>query len=214
MAGFWVLHEVKGGGGLPGQDPGCQPAFTDETWLDRSACCDYGRRVLSSAMVHRAGAQVMVCTNCPCPNATNHVVAQGQTDDAGYISLTFSAPFSPTGQGYAYCDQTTAPGYLTNFAYGVFPLTESGWSVHGLLPPITWGIALIRPESQQAEDPAIGATYDPARSILVTGGVFDCLGSPVPGSGVRVCVASGVTGVRRRVCNRPALTETERCRCC
>jgi hypothetical protein len=137
-----------------------------------------------------AGAQVTVCTNCPCPNATNYVVTQGQTDDAGYISLTFQQGLSPTGQGSAYCYQTSAPGYLTNFAYGVFPGTEYGWSVHGLLPPETWGIVLIKSQSQQTEDTAIGATYDPTRSILVTGGVFDCLGSPVPAGSVDVSIST------------------------
>ena len=50
----------------------------------------------------------------------------------------------------------------------------------GLQPPTAWGIGLFTPAAQQANDESVGATYDPTRAIFVSGGVFDCLGSPTP----------------------------------
>jgi hypothetical protein len=136
-----------------------------------------------------AGATVQVCTNCPCPTATNGVVGSGQTDANGYITIRYQQGLSPTGEGSLYCYQTTADGYLTSFAYGGFPQTNGAWSVvDGLLPPEAWGVVLLSPAAQQRNDVTIGATYDPNRAILVTGGVFDCLGSPAQANGASVSI--------------------------
>ncbi len=134
-------------------------------------------------------AQVTVCTSCPCPTATNAVVAQGQTDSDGYVTLNFQQALSITGQGSIPCYQVTAPGYLTAFAYGASPLTKAGWSVrNGLVPRETWGVELFTPAAQQANDESVGATYDPTRAIFVSGGVSDCLGSPAPTGGANVSI--------------------------
>jgi hypothetical protein len=137
-----------------------------------------------------AGAQVTVCTSCPCPTATNAMVAQGQTDPDGYVTLTCKQALSITGQGTTYCYQVIAPGYLTVFAYIPSPLTKrTGWSVHDtLLPRETWGIELFTPAAQQSNDELAGATYDPTRAIFVSGGVFHCLGSPAPSGGANVSI--------------------------
>jgi hypothetical protein len=135
-------------------------------------------------------ASVTLCTNCPCPSATNGVVMSGQTDSNGYVTLMFQQAISPTGQGSTYCWQTSAAGYLTTFSYDGYPFTLpiENYTIDPLNQKTQWGVPLLTPAAEMANDTALHATYDPTRAIFVAGAVFDCLGNPAAAGGAEVSI--------------------------
>jgi hypothetical protein len=135
------------------------------------------------------GAQVTICTNCPCPTATNGVLGQGLTNDGGIYTITFQPVISVLGEGSTFCTQVTAPEYLPDFAYGEYPPVEPRENaISSLLPIATWGVALLTPAAQMANSTGVGGTFDPARAIFVAANVSDCLGSPVLAGGADISI--------------------------
>jgi hypothetical protein len=133
-----------------------------------------------------AGADVSICTACPCPTAATPVLKQGQTDAAGFFTLQYPQMLSPTGIGTPICVQTSAPGYLPTFTYFEFPISQPSFSIDdNLTPKTSVGIALQTQSAQQVDNGANGAGYDAGRGTVGVG-AYDCLGSP--GTGVDVAI--------------------------
>jgi hypothetical protein len=140
-----------------------------------------------------AGASVSVCSSCPCPQPNSPVLAQGQTDDAGSIRIDVPQVVSPMGIGLNGCNQVTAPGYVPEFAYWDFPISESIWAdtdVPGLsrTVAIVGDPQLVTPMAQQEDTTALGMPQQPTRG-QIGAEVFDCLGS-LGGRGAQVTISS------------------------
>jgi hypothetical protein len=131
------------------------------------------------------GADVSVCTGCPCPAANTPVIAHAQTDANGFVTLEVPQYLSATGQAIGICIQTTAPGFLTNFLYAGLPLSEAAFSINDVLQPKTaWGIVLLTASAQQQAQATL-APYDPTRG-LIGAGIWDCLAAPAPSAYVTI----------------------------
>ncbi len=140
------------------------------------------------------GADVEICTSCPCPSANAPVLAHGSTDSNGYFTLPVPQVVSPVGVPSALCVQATAAGYMTTFQQFV-PLSKPAVSIQDLLtPPAAAATPLLTVSAQTANETAFGATYDPARGVIgVT--VWDCLGSPANDVNVTLMLDGGDEGV-------------------
>lgn len=138
-----------------------------------------------------AGAQVSICTNCPCRTATapNVALAQGVTDTDGYVTLPFTQLLSGAGQGSSVCLQVSAPGYLDVFAYSGFTIIEATVGSNPLAPPVLWGISLVTPQVQMTFNDSAGAAFDSTRAPAIYAAVFDCLGDPIPTGGAEVSIS-------------------------
>jgi hypothetical protein len=132
-------------------------------------------------------ASVSICTACPCDGPFNSVLADaGQTNSNGYVTIAFPPPSTPTSQGIPACTQTTADGYVTNFGYPGYPMTEGVVSIdNSLLPPSAWGILMYTPTVLSSRIAATGTMQDPALGVIGMG-VYDCLGSPAGGVDVSI----------------------------
>ncbi|MGO9834695.1 MAG: hypothetical protein ACLP1X_10795 [Polyangiaceae bacterium] len=134
-----------------------------------------------------SGAQVSICTNCPCNSPGNELVAQGQTDSTGHSTISFTQGIFNSGLGSSYCWQVSAPGYLTTFAYDGFPTVETRLALNPLNPGTVYGTPIETPANQMANESTL-APYDSTRSIWVAGNVLDCLTNPVPVGGADVSI--------------------------
>jgi hypothetical protein len=133
-----------------------------------------------------AGADVSICTGCPCPGPFADVLAQGHTDQSGFYTVGFPNVLSPTGGGASICVQVTAPGYVTYLGYTEFPYTEpQAYIKNSLLPPSGWGNVLLPPTDRAQRIASTGITPDPDAGVMAAG-IFDCLGSPAGGVHVSI----------------------------
>jgi hypothetical protein len=132
------------------------------------------------------GASVNVCTGCPC-DAVHPVLGAGQTDQDGYVTLTFTQPLMGSGQAIPVCAVYSAPGYRTTIAYAGSPYVTPIVSVqNSLLQSNYWaGDISPPPVASQVVSSYTGVTPDPALGVGV-GAVFDCLSSPALGVTVSI----------------------------
>jgi hypothetical protein len=127
------------------------------------------------------GANVSICSNCPCPTASFPLLAQGQTGADGFFSLQIPQVLSPNGQSQPLCVETTASGYATTFLYTGFPFSEPTSSIKDSLGPyVSLGLVLFAASNVQQDTTALGGTYDPMRGTIAAG-IFDCLTNPADG---------------------------------
>lgn len=127
------------------------------------------------------GAIVSACTSCPCAPATAPVLAQNPTDMSGFVTLDVPQTLSTTRKALPLCLQTQAQGYLGDFLYLGFPLSEPSFSIaDALLPKLALGIQLLSVQGQMATQTALGVPFDPTRGLIGIN-VTDCLGNLASG---------------------------------
>jgi hypothetical protein len=140
-----------------------------------------------------AGASVSICSGCPCPQPNSPLLAQGQTNDAGSVLLSVPQIVSPMGVGLNGCTQVTAEGYLPEYAYWDFPISEAFFTntdAPGLsrTQALLGDPQLVTPMAQQQDTTLLGTPQQPSRG-QIGAEVFDCLGS-LGGRGAQVTISS------------------------
>jgi hypothetical protein len=131
--------------------------------------------------VRIANAQAAICGtvgngNLPCDSP----LAQGQTDDAGYIAFQVPTALgnSTNPMGIELYGAVSAPGYMPTYGYYFFPLSQSviTWAP-GLSPPL-WSLSM----NPFTGGPSVPGAYTDTGFVLVV--VLDCQGHTA--SGVQV----------------------------
>jgi hypothetical protein len=142
-----------------------------------------------SSQMGVSGADVSICTGCPCPTANTPVLAHAQTDGSGHFTVPVRQSVGPANVANTLCVQTTAPGYMTTFTYFTTPISTPTASIdEQLLPEVGAGIALLTPSAQMLNEQAFGVTYDQTRGAVGVG-IWDCLSNPA--NGVSVTLSGG-----------------------
>jgi hypothetical protein len=125
------------------------------------------------------GQSVAICNACPCGTPASPVLADGSTDDAGFVTLQFQ------GGGLNGCVQVTDPdgGRVPYFGYWGYPLSEA--VVDPQLGPSSPAADIVGQSAQTltpeeldaATGTFIGVKQDPSLG-LVGAAVFDCFANP------------------------------------
>jgi hypothetical protein len=126
------------------------------------------------------GLDVQVCTGCPC-DAADPTLGQGQTDDAGVVTLQVRQVVGANGVAGNNCNQIMSPSMsiVPYFGYTGYPLSETV-SVITMANAARLAPETVTPAAFAQYQVLDGITQDPLRGFVAPQ-VHDCLGSPAPG---------------------------------